>query len=83
MEFIEEWSETTGIGWWDENRKKLNEAIRWYNEFIEKKNRTSEAVLAKVDQIRRYGNNNGFSRDQREELDNIEYRMKRFKENDR
>ncbi len=76
VKFIEEVSEQTGISWWDENRRKLNEAIRWYNEFIGTHNRSSEMVLAKVDQIRRYGESNDFSDWQYDILNEIESKVK-------
>jgi hypothetical protein len=31
--FLEEWSETTGINWWNEGRKKLNKIIRKFNKW--------------------------------------------------
>jgi hypothetical protein len=75
MRFIEELSETTGISWWDENRKRINEAIQWYNEFVENGTRSPELIIAKVDQIRRFGQKNEFSRWQFDILNDIESRV--------
>ena len=71
MKFIPEVSESTDILWWNENRKRLNEAIRWYNEYVENRNRPIEAVLAKIEQIREYGTNNGFANWQFDILDDL------------
>lgn len=71
MKFIPEVSESTDILWWNENRKRLNEAIRWYNEYVENKNRPIEAVLAKIEQIREYGTKNGFANWQFDILDDL------------
>jgi hypothetical protein len=77
IEFIEEVSEDTSIGWWNENRRRLNEAIKWYNEYVENKNRSAELVLAKVHQIRKFGETNEFSRWQFDILDEIESKINR------
>ena len=71
MKFIPEVSESTDILWWNENRKRLNEAIRWYNEYVENRNRPAEAVLAKIEQIREYGTKNEFTDWQFDILDDL------------
>ncbi len=45
--FIEEWDENTGINWWDENRKRLNEVIKEYNQHMEK----SLIITAKAEHL--------------------------------
>ena len=70
MEFIVEVSEIADISWWVENRKKLNEAIRYYNQYMEG-TRNRETVLAKAIQIKAYGEQNTFAYWQLQMLDDI------------
>jgi hypothetical protein len=80
MELMLDVSDTTGISWWDENRRRLNEAIRTYNVYIEGLLKgiavTPYYPLAKVEQIRKYGKANEFSGWQFDVLDEIERRLK-------
>lgn len=60
--FEEKWDENTGIGWWDECRKELNQIIDVYNHWQMEDNfseEKSKLVLAKIE----YGKQTIGSRD--------------------
>jgi hypothetical protein len=74
IKLLEELETDTGIGWWDANRRKLNEVIQCFNDWQVKHKFDSfekDVLLARINACRRYGEENSFSGWQYELLDEM------------
>lgn len=62
LHLINNVDENTGISWWDENRKKLNELIRDFNDWqiVHRFDMWQLKILeAKIDMVKRYSDEAG------------------------
>ena len=86
IKYLYELDADKSIKWWNDNRAKINDVIRLFNEwqiehtFDEKQ---KKILLARIEVLKEYGNEHSFSEWQFEMIDEMEAHIKKVEEKKR